>query len=131
MAGKEWKTLDDLELYKSASGFRKKILEMAKKLPKEEDYVISPQTRRAAIAVTNQIAAGHGRYQITENLQFLRHSRGSLEEVIDDLNILKDQKYFSTEYLEELKMEGYELLKRINSYIAYLKKMKPETNPRV
>ena len=122
---KEWKNLEDLDLYKAASEFRKKILAIAKKLPKEEDYVISPQMRRTAMAITNQIAQGHGRYQITDNLLYLRHSRGSVEEVIDDLTILKDQNYFSPEYMEELKKEGYDLLKKINSYIAYLKKMKP------
>jgi four helix bundle protein len=49
--------------------------------------------RRAALSLTNNIAEGHGRYFFQENIQFCRISRGSLMELIDDLNTCIDEKY--------------------------------------
>jgi len=80
--------------------------------------------RKAATSLTNNIAEGHGRYNYQDNIRFCRQSRGSLEEIIDDLNICMDEKYFDDEYLKRLKKEGYELLKKLNGYILYLKSQK-------
>jgi four helix bundle protein len=119
--GEGYGTFEDLELYKTAREFRKKIYELIKKLPAEEKYSLDPQMRRAIVSVTNNIAEGHGRYHYQENIQFCRHSRGSLEEIIDDLNVCIDENYFPQAYLDGLKEEGYELLKRLNGYIKYLR----------
>ena len=116
--------LDDFELYKTAREFRKKIYKLIKKLPVEEKFALSPQMRRAAISITNNIAEGHGRWHWQENMQFCRISRGSVEEVIDDLNICIDEEYFPETELENLKSEAYNLIEKINSYISYLKKLK-------
>ena len=45
-------------------------------------------------------------------------------ELIDDLNTCIDEKYFTIDYLEELKAEGYIVNKMLNGYIAYLEKRK-------
>ncbi len=124
---KKFKTFEDLEIYKKAREFRKKIYKLIKKLPAEEKYNLDPQMRRSITSITNNIAEGHGRYHYQENIQFCRQSRGSLEEIIDDLNICLDEKYFAENYLSTLKNEGYELLKCINGYIKYLKRMKKES----
>jgi len=76
------------------------------------------------VSLTNNIAEGHGRYHYQENIQFLRQSRGSLEELIDDLNVCIDENYADKDNIEGLKQEGYNLLKKINGYIKYLKDRK-------
>jgi four helix bundle protein len=124
MGDESWYKLDDFELYKAAREFRKKIYKLIKKLPEEEKFALSPQMRRAAISITNNIAEGHGRWHWQENMQFCRISRGSVEEVIDDLNICIDEEYFPETELENLKSEAYNLIEKINSYISYLKKLK-------
>ena len=124
---KKFKTFEDLEIYKKAREFHKKIYQLIKKLPQEEKYNLDPQMRRASISLTNNITEGHGRYHFQENIQFCRHSRGSLEELLDDLNVCIDEQYFPEEYLNGLKTEGFELLKDLNGYIKYLKTMKEES----
>jgi four helix bundle protein len=124
MGDESWYKLDDFELYKAAREFRKKVYKLIKKLPEEEKFALSPQMRRAAISITNNIAEGHGRWHWQENMQFCRISRGSVEEVIDDLNICIDEEYFPETELENLKSEAYNLIEKINSYISYLKKLK-------
>ncbi len=122
----EYKTFEDLEIYKSAREFRKKIYSLAKKLPEYEKYNLAGQMRRAAVSLTNCIAEGHGRFHYQENIQFLRQSRGSLEEIIDDINVCIDESYADLDRLNKLKQEGYIVLKRLNGYIKYLRKCKDE-----
>ena len=43
-------------------------------------------------------------FQHQENIQFCGVSRGSLMELIDDLNVCVDEEYFSVDYIEELKV---------------------------
>jgi four helix bundle protein len=117
-----YKTFEDLEVYKAAREFRKKIYKLIKGLPPEEKYNLGDQMRRASLSLTNNIAEGHGRYHFQENIQFCRVSRGSLMELIDDLNTCIDEEYYALDYLEELKAEGYTVNKILNGYIAYLKK---------
>jgi four helix bundle protein len=117
-------SLDKFELYKLARQFRKNIYSLVKKLPPEEKYCLAPQLRKASLSVSNNIAEGHGRWHYKENIQFCRISRGSTEEVIDDLNTCEDENYFDLEILITHKDEAYFLIKKINSYIAYLKKTK-------
>ena len=121
-----YQTFEELEVYKAARDYRRKMYKLAKKLPPEEKYNLAGQMRRAALSLTNNIAEGHGRYHFQENIQFCRVSRGSLMELIDDLNTCIDEKYFPLDYLEELKEEGYRINKMLNGYIAYLQKRKEE-----
>ena len=121
-----YRSFEDLEVYKAAREYRKKIYQLVKELPAEEKYNLAGQMRRAALSLTNNIGEGHGRYHYQENIQFCRISRGSLMELIDDLNVCIDEKYFSVDYLENLKEEGYKINKMLNGYIAYLKKKRNE-----
>jgi len=114
--------LEDFELYETARKFRKKVYEVLKVLPHEEKHNLASQMRRVALSVSNNIAEGHGRWHYQENIQFCRISRGSVEEIIDDFNVCIDEGYCPGLNLTQLKKEGYDLIRRINGYIAYLKK---------
>ncbi len=117
-------SLEKFELYNLARKFRKNIYSLVKKLPAEEKYCLAPQMRKAALSVSNNIAEGHGRWHYKENIQFCRISRGSTDEVIDDLNTCEDENYFDLEIIKKHKDEAYYLIKKINGYIACLKKTK-------
>ena len=115
---------EDLEVYKAAREFRKKVFSLIKRLPFEEKYNLGSQMRRAATSLTNNIAEGHGRFHYQENIQYLRQSRGSLEELLDDLIICLDESYFQPSELDLVKADGLQLLHRINGFIAYLRRRK-------
>jgi four helix bundle protein len=95
-------------------------------LPEAEKYNLVGQMRRAVTSLTNNIAEGHGRYHYRENIQFCRLSRGSLAELIDDLNICIDEKYFPEDHLLALREEAFDITRHLNGYIAFLKKRKEE-----
>jgi four helix bundle protein len=117
-------SFENLEVYKAARQYRVKIYRLTHQLPEYEKFNLVLQMRKAALSLTNNIAEGHGRYHWQENIQFVRQSRGSLEELLDDLNTCLDEKYAEETLLVGLKEEGYELLKKINGYIKYLKERK-------
>lgn len=114
--------LDEFELYGLARTYRRKVYHLTRQLPVKEKYVLDPQMRRAALSITNNIAEGHGRWFYQDNARFCRIARGSLEEVVDDLNLCLDEGYMPETILNELKIEANTLIRRINSYIGYLKR---------
>ena len=121
---KEFKTFEDLEVYRAAREFRRKIYKLIGSLPTEEKYSLREQMRRAAISLTNNIAEGYGRYHYKENIQFCRQARGSLCELVDDLNICNDEGYFSEDMIAQHKSEASHVHKLLNGYIAYLRRRK-------
>jgi four helix bundle protein len=116
--------LDDFELYRVAREFRKRVYRLIKQLPPEEKYCLANQMRRAAVSVTNNIAEGHGRWHYQENIRYCGIARGSVDELIDDFNTCHDEEYGDQAVVAELKAEAYDLIRRINGYIAYLRKSK-------
>ena len=118
--------LDDFELYKFAREFRKRAYCLLKQLPPDERYALANQMRRAAVSVTNNTAEGHGRWHYQENIHFCRIARGSVDELIDDFNTCQDEGYGDQVLVQKLKVEAYALIRRINGYIAYLRKIKQD-----
>lgn len=114
--------LDEFELYRFARTFRKEIYQVVRQLPVEEKYCLGVQMRRAALSITNNIAEGHGRWYYQDNIRFCRTARGSTEEIIDDLNTCLDEHYAEPDHIEKLKSAAAELIAKINSYIAYLRR---------
>lgn len=121
--------LEDFELYKKAREFRKEVYRLIKLLPVEERFALGQQMRRAAVSVTNNIAEGHGRWYYQENIRFCRISRGSISELIDDFFVCLDEGYGEAAVAEQLKGEAEELIARLNSYIAYLRRSKQGDGP--
>ena len=117
-------TFEDLEVYKLAREFSRRVGKLIKILPRCEDYNLKPQMKRAKLSVTNNIAEGFGRYHYQENIQFCRQSRGSVCELIDDFNECYDEGYIDKLYQNELKTHAYNLIKVLNSYIASIKRHK-------
>src|SRR6266516_5566082 len=99
----KFRTFEDLEVYQVARDFRKKMYAVTRGLPDFEKYDLGSQIRRAAISLTNNIAEGHGRYHFADQVRFFLGSRGSLQELVDDLNVCDDEKYLENDEVAGLK----------------------------
>ena len=99
---KMFQTFEDLEGYKAAVEFRKAMYAVSRCLPDFEKYDLGRQIRRAAVSSTNNMAEGHGRFHYPDQTRCFLHSRGSLEELVDDLNVCLDENYLSGEEIEKL-----------------------------
>ena len=118
---KEFRTFEDLEVYQVAREFRKKMYAVTRRLPDFEKYDLGSQIRRAAVSLTNNMAEGHGRFHYPDQIRFFLHSRGSLEELVDDLNICLDENYLSSDEVAKLKEQARAVLILINGYLRYLR----------
>ncbi len=127
----EFRTFEDLDVYKVAREFRKAMYGIARRLPEFEKYGLISQIRRAAVSLTNNIAEGHGRYHYLEQIKFMLQSRGSLEELIDDLNVCEDENYIEAEQIAALKERGWRVYKVSNGYIRFLRERKTGGSPAV
>ena len=104
---------------------------VTRKLPDFEKYELSSQIRRASVSLTNNIAEGHGRYHYLEQLKFLFQARGSLQELIDDLNVCEDEQYLSKSEVVDLKDQAKEVQRLISGYARYLRDRKFGSSLRV
>jgi four helix bundle protein len=104
-------------VYRLAREFRRRMYRLAHNLPESEKFNLASQIRRAAVSLTNNIAEGYGRYHYQENVQFCRQARGSLCELIDDLNACRDESYVSDEEYQHHRQQALRVLKVLNCYI--------------
>ena len=118
---KRYQTFEDLEVYQVAREFRKMMHRVARRLPEEEKFALASQIRRTAVSLMNNIAEGHGRFHFLEQIKFMLQARGSLEELLDDLNVCEDEAYLAAQESETLKQEGWRVHKLINGYIRFLR----------
>ncbi|MEI8291330.1 MAG: four helix bundle protein [Verrucomicrobiota bacterium] len=120
----KYRSFEDLEVYKVAREFRIKMYRIAKGLPDFEKFGFASQMRRAAVSLTNNLAEGHGRFHFLDQIRFTLIARGSLEELLDDLNICLDEKYLSESDVGQHKSSGWHLLKLTNGWLRYLRDRK-------
>ncbi len=117
-------SFEELECWKACRDVRIYIMELIKKFPREEKYALTNGMRRASRSTTENITEGFGRYHFQENIQFCRHSRGSLHKLINQLITALDEKYITDSEFSS----GKELIQRalglLNGYINYLVKAK-------
>ena len=113
-------SFEELEAYKAARKLRQRVYKLVQQLPKDEKFILSPQMRRAALSVTNNIAEGHGSFNWKHEISYLYRARGSINELIDDLGACEDQGYFKAEHLADLRNDANETIRIINGYISYL-----------
>ena len=123
---KSFKTFEELDCWKACREVRKFIYELVRKFPSDEKYGLVQDMRRAARSTTHNIAEGFGRYHYQENIQFCRHSRGSLHELIDQLITSLDEEYISKEDYEQGRSLIDRALALLNGYINYLSRQKQQ-----
>jgi four helix bundle protein len=93
--------------YRSTSGF-----------PKEEQFGLTSQLRRAAVSIPSNIAEGQGRLSEKEFRYFLGQARGSLMEVETQLQIAQNLGYLQTGQTMKLLKTCAEVGRILNGLLA-------------
>ena len=83
MAG--YTSFKELDCWKKCRSVKIWTHQFIRTLPRNE-YDMKDNMRRAARSTSRNIAEGFGRFHFKENAQFCRISRGSLYELLDDLD---------------------------------------------
>src|SRR5467141_1087690 len=111
MEKKPFQTFEDLDVYKAAREFRMAMYGVTRQLPAFEKFEMQSQIRRAALSLTNNIAEGHGRFHFLDQIKFMLQARGSLQELLDDLNACQDEAYVPAAEIRPLKELGWSVLR--------------------
>jgi four helix bundle protein len=120
MSDDSLKSFEDLQCWQACREVRIFITELINGYPKQEQYSIVDNMKRAARSTTQNIAEGFGRFHYKENLQFCRISRGSLFELADDLITSIDEGFITKEDYELGRNKISNALALLNGYIKYL-----------
>jgi four helix bundle protein len=114
----------DLEVWQQCKEIRREIWQLIKKFPKEEKFRLSDQMIRSSRSATDCIAEGYGRFHYQENIQFCRHARGSLFELMNQVDTSLDCDYIDEKYFNKLIDKIQNAIRNLNGYIRYLQNQK-------
>ena len=108
---------ENLKVWQMGMDLVKKIYTVTKEFPKDEQYGLVSQLRRAAVSIPVNIAEGKGRYHKKEFIQFLFVARGSAYEVMTLLQAAQMLEYLSSKETEALLDMSGQITAMINGLI--------------
>lgn len=114
----------NLDVYKESKTLVKMVYRLLKKFPKEENYALCDQLRRAAISVPSNLAEGSGRTSAKDQAHFLEMAFGSLMEVDCQMDIA-----FELEYITQDELSAFEeQVRRLAAMLSGMRRKKLEEN---
>ena len=119
-----YKGYKELECYIQARLLRIFISDLAKKFPRDEEFMLTNQIIDASRSITRNMAEGYGRYTYTDTRNFFIISRGSVTETMEHLTTAFDENHVTQEELITGEEKCELVFKLINGYISYLDKSK-------
>lgn len=91
----------DLRVYQHAKDDVIYVYNLLKQFPKEENYALCDQLRRACVSIASNIVEGMSRTSSKEQLHFIEFAYGSLCETMCQLEIAHELKFISDEDLKQ------------------------------
>ena len=110
----------DLLVWQKAMELVAEVYRVVKKLPREEQYALSDQMRRAAVSIPSNIAEGQARNSTKEFIRFLSMAKGSLAELETQCFICIALSYISEKDLQAALSLSDELGKMLTALIQKL-----------
>jgi len=93
------------------------IYKYSKHFPKNEEFGLKSQIRRASVSIISNIAEGFKRKGIKDQLRFYNQSQSSLEEVKCQMMLAHDLRYLEYEKYSELSHLSEEAAKVLYGWI--------------
>lgn len=118
--------LDNLEIYKLAERLEIFIHKVTEKFPKDEKYRSVDQLRRSSSSTTDNISESYNRYSYGDKINRMYIARGEAGETKAGMRKAFKKGFISKKMATFVDEKYTELIKGINGYIAYLKRMERE-----
>lgn len=110
----------NLEVYNISLKLIKEIYKVTATFPREEQYVLISQIRRAAVSVCSNIAEGASRISKREKKRFYEISRSSLVEIDTQFEIAIALQYYKRGQIEELEQYLESIFRMLSKMIDNL-----------
>lgn len=111
----------DLNVWQEGHKLVLEIYKITQNFPRQEQFGLTNQLRRAAVSLTSNIAEGFSRTSYKEKLQFYAMALGSLTEIQNQLQIAKDINYLSEKEFNSLSEMTVIVSKLLNGLIKKTK----------
>lgn len=119
------KSYKDLLIWQKGIEIVTDLYQLVENFPKEEQYALTSQLKRAAVSIPSNIAEGYGRNSTQSYIHFVSISRGSLFELETQLLVAQKLKFIKNETLfSNIMNQITEETKMINSFINKLESSK-------
>ena len=115
------KSFTDLNAWKEGHRLVLEVYNLSKAFPKDEQFGLTNQIRRAVVSVTSNIAEGFSRMSYREKSQFYSMALGSLTEVQSQLIVARDLFYVSNSEFTTIAEKAITVNKLINGLIKKTK----------
>lgn len=120
------KNFYDLKVWQDAHHIALEIYKITKDFPREEQFGLINQMRRAASSITANIAEGFGRFHYKEKTRFYIQARASAVELQDHIFLSQDLNYLAKEKARNLFQQINIILKELNGLINSINKQHKE-----
>ncbi len=111
----------DLIVWQKSKNLAVKIIKFTDCLPSNLKYSLADQMNRAAVSVPSNIAEGHGRNSTKDYIHFLYISKGSLCELITQIEICLDIFPEYEELINPLLNQCNEIDRMLNKLLTKIK----------
>lgn len=115
-------SFENLTAWKEAKNLALLCYKITKHFPREEQFALTNQIRRAAVSIISNIAEGASRTSFKDRVHFLDIAIGSIFELKAQFILSKEIGYISLDELAEVEQLSSHSLKLIYGYKNYLKK---------
>lgn len=112
---------EDMTVWQEAQELAVNIYAITRSFPKEEQYSLTSQLRRAASSVSANIAEGFGRGTNKDKAQFYRISLGSLLETKNFVYLASRLDYIEQKSVNEIILKINSVHDQINAILRYFK----------
>lgn len=106
-------TFEKLEVWQLSRSFVKEVYELTKSFPKDEQYGLSNQIRRAAVSIRPNIAEGSSRLTTKDRAHFTTIAFSSAIEVVNQIIIAHDLDFISEPEMIDFKDKLAKLTNKI------------------
>ena len=110
----------ELKVWQRAYWLCLEVYRLTRTFPKEEQYNLTSQLRRAAVSIPSNIAEGYGRKTISDYVRALYIAYGSNCELETQVMLSKDLGYASGEIMTKLQEDIREVERMLKALIRSL-----------
>jgi four helix bundle protein len=94
---------EKLDVYQKAMAFLGSIFRLTRKLPREYQFSVADQPRRAGLSIVNNLAEGSGKLSGREKAQFYKTALNSTRECVPMLMLLSQEEQIPRGLHQELR----------------------------
>ncbi|HEV2722659.1 MAG TPA: four helix bundle protein, partial [Thermoanaerobaculia bacterium] len=108
-------------VWQKAMALATEVYRVTEHFPRAETYGLTNQLRRAVVAVPSDIAEGKGRLSKREFIQMLARARGSLFEVVTQIEIGKNLDFVGGAEFAQISKQCAEVGRLLNGLIRAIR----------